>query len=102
MLNKIYETKNIPTKVLVGVERSCDICKKKITSHHYHIYSEHRNLIGPIEINTIDVCSAKCMNEWFTDYIKYSNNKLNTGTVRIEHVIQDFELKAELRNIKEE
>ena len=83
-----YETKLVEQKVEVGKDIICDVCKSKITRSYWHLLTQHsdwgRDSIDSLE--SFDLCSHKCLNEKFLEYLKKSTNECNSEEFNVEHI----------------
>ena len=90
-LERRYEIKtHTVTETLVVEEwRVCDICQKKIESDSYWKLTTHHNDWGNDSHESyeyFDVCSKKCLAEKFEEYLKDSDNDINTMCFEVERV----------------
>ena len=90
-IERRYEIKtHTVTETLVVEEwRVCDICQKKIESDSYWQLTTHHNDWGNDSHESyeyFDVCSKKCLAEKFEEYLKDSDNDINTMCFEVERV----------------
>lgn len=85
-----YETKTYTKteEVMVSEKRYCDICRKEITDHHWHILTGHNDWGNDSceSVETYDICSEACLREALEKYINVSNKDRNTQYMEVLHV----------------
>ena len=89
MVKRTYETKTYTKteNVMTSEKRYCDICGREITGHHWRIRTGHYDWGNDScdSIEYFDVCSVDCFRAVFEDYVKKSNNNMNTEYFEVEH-----------------